>query len=344
MNILVIGAGNGGLAFGSKLIEKGCNVNLYDKFENIIAPIKKNNNVITLVTEDNTKKHFHFNLVTTNLKNALISVDYIFVVAPAFAHKSIAVALSKYITKNQTVVLHPGRTGGALEFKRIFSKNGNENIIAETETLLFSCRKNNSTEVKLYGVKTSIGIAAIPSDKSLEVSCELNKLLPHFHSSYTVLNTSLSNMGAIFHPVPFLLNLTRIENKEKFKYYHEGITPSIANLLELLDEERLRIAEGYNFKLISAKDWLNKTYKINGKDLYNAIQLNTAYKEIFAPTDINSRYVMEDIPMSLIPMKELANKVDIETPTIDFVIELASKLYNYNFMEHGRRIDNLHFV
>lgn len=341
MGILIIGAGNGGLAFGAKLLEKGVVVNLYDKYKKVISPIQQNENNITLIKDGKRRKDFKFNLVTSNLRKAVNGMKYIFVVVPAFAHKAIAHELVKYVSENQIIVLHPGRTGGALEFKNVFSKRMKSNIIAETETLLYACRKSNQTEINIYGVKKSVGISTIPQKASQEVTNQINKLLPYFHNSRTIISTSLSNIGAIFHPVPFLFNLPRVENKERFKFYHEGITPSIANLLESLDEERVNIGQSFGVNLRSAKQWLNENYNVNGSSLYESIQLNRSYKDIFAPTEVYSRYVMEDIPMSIIPMKEIAKLTNLKTPIMDSIIYLASNLYKIDFKSKARTIESM---
>lgn len=340
MNVLIIGSGNGGLAFGAKLIEKGIKVNLYDKFDSVLTPIQENNNTITM-TSDGYKKELKFNKVTSDLEDSLVDMAFIFVITPAFAHKSVAVELSKYIAEGQIVVLHPGRTGGALEFKKVFNLNRKENVIVEAETMLFACRKSSPTEIIIHGTKKSVGLAAIPEDMSQEVTDEINNILPYFHSSGNVLSTSLSNIGAIFHPAPFLFNLARVECNEDFKYYHEGITPSIAKLLEALDTERLNIASKFGLNLLSAREWINYNYSVNGDSLYEAIQANISYADIFAPKEVNSRYVMEDIPMSLVPMKELAKLVEVETPTLNSIIEVATKIYDYDFISKGRKLEDM---
>lgn len=339
MGILIIGSGNGGLALGSMLISKGKKVNLYDKFEEVIDPIRKNNNTIT-VNHLGNKRKVRFHVVTNHMEEALQEVKYIFIIVPAFAHKSIAAELANVVKDDQIVILHPGRTGGALEFKRIFAAKKKENIIAETDTLLFACRKNDvhGTEINIYGVKKHVGVAAIPKEKSQEVTNLLNKLLPHFENYETVLSTSLNNIGAIFHPVPFLFNLVRTERKETYNYYHDGITPSICNILEGVDRERLDIAKAFGLTVPSALEWVNNNYNLNERTLYDAIQKNTSYSEIDAPTELKARYIMEDIPMSLVPMAALGKLMNVPTPIIDSIITIASEVYDYDFREKGRTI------
>ncbi len=60
----------------------------------------------------------------------------------------------------------------------------------------------------------------------------INEAYPQFISATDVLETSINNYGAIFHPAPTLLNSGHIERCSPFEYYTEGITPSIGNFLE----------------------------------------------------------------------------------------------------------------
>lgn len=341
MKVLIIGGGNGGLSFGVKLMENDIEVNLYDKFQDILEPIIHNNNEITLMkdTEQVTKR---FHLVTTNLKEAIENVAFIFVITPAFAHQYIAKDIAKYVTDDQIVVLHPGRTGGALEVKHIFNQNHKHDVVVgEAETLLFACRKIDSTKIKIYGTKESVGISTLPSQAGPRVTKLLNQMLPHFHRCNSILETSISNIGSIFHPAPFLFNLSRIECEESFKYYHEGITPKIARLLEELDKERIAIGKGYGITVRTAREWLNDNYRLKAATLYEAIQMNESYRSIDAPNEVHSRYVLEDVPMGLVPLSYLARKAKVETPLINFLIKVASTMFEENFYETGRTLTKM---
>lgn len=341
MNIAIIGAGNGGLALGAHFLEKGAYVSLYDKFNSMIDPIIYNNNNITVRTTEG-EKDLQFSMVTTDLQKAIHHADYIFIVTPAFAHKEIAANLTKYISKEQSVILCPGRTGGALVVKRIMEEAGHDEIVvAESDTLLFACRKSAPTSVSVYGVKSRVGLAALPSNAIDTVIRELRPFIPSFFAYPNVLFTSLNNIGAVLHPAPFLLNISKVENEGNFKYYYEGITPFIASFLERLDQERLSVAEHFAIKVPSTKEWLKERYCITGNTLYEVIQNNPYYKNINAPTEIESRYVMEDIPMSLIPLTELARVVSVKTPHMDSIIKLAVSFYKKDFLKESRSLKDM---
>ena len=50
-------------------------------------------------------------------------------------------------------------------------------------------------------------------------------------------------MGAIFHPAISILNAGWIESTHgDFQFYIDGVTPSVAHILEVLDRERVTVA------------------------------------------------------------------------------------------------------
>lgn len=283
-------------------------------------------------------------LVTSDLKEAAKGSDLIMVVTPAFTHKMIAEKICEYLEEGQVVVLNPGRTGGALEFLNTLRSKGctKDIVVAETQTLIYSARKTEPEKVQIYGIKKSVAVSCIPGNRIGDVLALLKDYYPQFKPAESVLETSLSNIGSMFHPTPILLNIGRIENDNRgYRYYWDGITPSVAKLIERLDSERLKVGEAYGIKLLSAYEWLNQCYEVKGDSLYERLQNNTAYGEIKAPTTIQARYMTEDVPMGLVPIAALGKAAGVETPIIDAVITLASSIYDKDFRSEGRSLKNL---
>ena len=338
MKVLIIGAGNGGLSFGVKLLEKGIEVNLYDKLTSVIKPIIENNSEITL-HEGEKRVIKKFGVITNDLKEGMNGVDFIFVVTPAFAHSMVMDKISEHITNNQVIVLHPGRTGGALEAQNVLKRNGKKDIVvAEAETLLFACRKKDDLNIEIYGTKNSVGVSTIPFNKVDDVVNSLNEMLPYFDSRDTVWETSLNNIGSIFHPIPFIFNLNKIENNNPFKFYLEGITPKISKIMEQVDNERIQVGKRFTNNIQTTVEWLNQKYSMSEKKLYDAIQKNKSYYNIYTPMEVNSRYVFEDIPTGLVPISQLGKLVNVSTPTIDSILIIANLLYNHDFISNGRNL------
>ena len=239
MRIAVLGAGNGGQALAGYLSSKGFSVALYNRSEKRIKRVKVNGGINL---SGLFKGFAGLEIITTDIKKAIEDVDLIMVVLPAQAHRFIAKTCAPHLSDEQIIVLNPGRTGGALEFRNILKKNEvKERIyLAEAQSFLFVSRVIGS-KVKVLGVKNSVPVAALPSSYTKKVINELKNLHESFKEAKNVLETSLNNIGAIFHPSTMIFNIGRIESKERFNYYFEGITPQIADFLERVDNERLSL-------------------------------------------------------------------------------------------------------
>lgn len=340
LNFSIIGAGNGGMAMAGYLAMIGYKVNLYNRtLENILPLIK--NPVISLTGEKTGIGVL--SKVTNRMEEAIDGADVIMVTVPAMGHYQMAVEMAPYLQDGQIIVLNPGRTGGALEVYETIRQHKCQRdiIVAEAQTFIYACRTTSSNSAHIFQVKNEVTIAAIPSSKTNYVISLLKFAYPQFIQAKDVLETSINNYGAIFHPAPTLLNSGHIERGAPFEYYTEGITPSIGDFIEKMDQERMEIGKALQINTLSAKDWLYESYGAKGKNLYETVQNNPAYKGLQAPKGLSIRYIFEDVPFSLIPMSSLARELGIKTPAINSIINIAELMTGMDFYAEGRTIERL---
>jgi opine dehydrogenase len=342
----VLGAGHGGTAMAAHLAIRGFNVRLYNRSEERIAPIRAQGGIQLLGpgVRDEEQGFARIDHVTTDICEAVDGVDLVMVVIPANGHAFIAEKCAPYLQENQIVVLHPGRTGGALEFRHVFQTCGGNPkvIVAEAQTLIYACRCNNPGQVTIYGIKNSVPVAAIPAHRTPEVVRRLRVAYPQFVPGDNVMKTSLDNIGAVFHPAITVLNAARIESTHgEFDYYTEGVTPAVARVLEAIDNERVAVAEALGFHAMTAREWLYVAYDAVGPDLYTAMMANSGYAGIRAPLTIYNRYITEDVPMSLVPIASLGQMLGVPTPTICEIIHLASLMHACDYWKEGRTVERL---
>jgi opine dehydrogenase len=170
----------------------------------------------------------------------------------------------------------------------------------------------------------------------------LQVAFPQFIPGDNVIKTSMDNIGAVFHPAVTVLNAGRIESTSgDFEFYIDGITPSVARVLELIDAERVAVAAAMGFQAITARQWLYLAYDAAGRNLYEAIRANHGYKGITAPITINTRYLDEDVPFSLVPIASLGQMFNVPTPMIDAIIRLASAMNERDYWAEGRTVERL---
>lgn len=351
--IAIIGAGNAGCAFAAHLKMLGYETRLYDKYQSQLADVQQADNWIELQgnldgpTELPTRQRIDY--VGDDLGQALSGADIILCTAPAHTHRAVAESLAPHLQAGQTLVLNPGRTCGALEVSQVLHcNNASEGVVVvEAQTLLYACRRNVN-RVHVFGVKDRVTCASLDQSGLENFLAAIQPAIPQFVAARQGLwETSMDNIGMLFHPTPTLLNLSRMEAGETFDYYIDGMTPTVAAQVEKIDAERCAVAAALGIDIPDVKQWLDITYGARGQNLYEAIQNNKAYVGITAPklqgldAKQSLRYVIEDVPTGLVPVSELGRKLGIATPEIDLKINFASSIYGCDFREQGRNLRRL---
>jgi opine dehydrogenase len=337
----VIGAGHGGQALAAHLSILGFDVSLYNR---TYARIKQIKALGGINVEGEVKGFAKLSIVTDNIEEAIKGREIIMVVVPAYAHRSVAESMAQYLEDGQKIVLNPGRTGGALEVRTVLKEKNikRDIIIAEAQTFIYASRSENPGQVRIFRIKNAIPVAALPAYKTVEVLNKLRTAFPQFIPGDNVLSTGLDNIGAIFHPALTILNAGRIEaSKGNFQYYVEGITPSISLILEEMDRERVAVADALGIRSLTAREWLYIAYDAVGRTLYEAMQNNEGYKGIMAPPTLDTRYIEEDVPMSLVPIASMGDMFNVPTPTIKAIIHLACVMHSCDYWEKGRTVEKL---
>jgi opine dehydrogenase len=340
----VIGAGNGGKAMAAHLAIMGFQVNLYNRSPEHIAAIKARGG-IELESKDGGPHGFgELNIVTSEIEEAINETDLIMVVVPSSAHADIARIATPFFHDGQIVVLHPGRTCGALEFDKIIRDLGCEAdvIISEAETFIYASRSDGPAQARIFRIKDAVPLASLPGNCTDQVLEAIHPAYPQYIDGINVLHTGLNNMGAIFHPALTLLNAGWIEATHgDFQFYIDGVTPSVARLLEVLDRERVTVAAALGIRAQSAMDWLQMAYTTSGEDLHEAIHNQPGYYGIKAPISLNHRYIFEDVPMSLVPIASMAQRYGVSVRGMESVIRLACIIHRTDYWRRGRTLKKL---
>ncbi len=338
----VVGAGHGGKAMAAHLALKGFPVSLYNRTLAKIMPIIKMKGI---EIEGEVSGFGKIELATDNIGEVIKDADVIMVCVPAFAHAAIAERCAPHLKSGQIVILNPGRTCGALEFLNILRERGNNNdvTVAEAQTFIYASRGMGPASVKIFRIKQAIPVAAIPAIKTDGVIDRINEAFPEFISGTSVIETSFNNIGAVFHPAITILNASRIESTMgNFQFYIEGVTSSIARVLEAVDRERVEVAYMLKCKnALTALDWLTMAYNVIEDNLFDGIHSNPGYYGIMAPKTTNVRYITEDVPMSLVPIAEFGKAFGVSTSATDSLINLANIIFKVDFTKSGRNLRKL---
>ncbi len=334
--VFVCGAGHQGFSMAAHLTLEGNTVHLWNRTQANIQEVIDTGLIHCNGVVNGDAK---IAKVTSNMEEAVC--DFVMVATPSSAHKDIAKEIAPFVHKDMVIVLNPGRTFGAIEFAEQLKKHGVKELphIAETQTIVYTCRKSGKNSATIFALKNDVQIAALRgSDINYIMDRMPECLKPYFIIEDSVGITSLANVGMVLHCTPVMMNVGWIESeKYEFKYYYDGISRSVAHLLEKIDAERLSVAKAAGFEIESLKGWLERTYFVTGKDVFECLQNNEAYREIDAPPTINTRYIFEDVPNGLVPVETMGKEFGVPTPNITTIINLACSVMDKDYRQTGRR-------
>lgn len=345
MKITVIGCGNGAFATAADLSYRGHEITLF------IQEAHKSNfdeicqSGIINCSGKGPVGPVKIHKITTDVEEALKNNDLIIPVVPTFAHEDIANIIVPYIKKGDKIFLSPGGTGGALVFAKVFQDyNKLDGVkIAEVHTLPYTARKVAKDTVNISLITKILYFSAFPAKYNQEMYDFICPLYPNIKMMRDVLEVGLNNGNGVTHPAPVVLNAGKIEYYGKHYHYKEGITPSVGNVVQLIDDERKHICKVLGYCEIDIKDRLYEMgYCPKKNTVYECIQ---GSKDVFlpleGPNDLNGRYLVEDTPYTLVCMASIARKIGVDTPLMNAVVNLSSALKNEDYWKTGRSIEKL---
>ena len=332
--IAVISSGNGGQSMAAYFKYLGYRVALYAREAERVKMFTSHRFVISGEVEAEVE----IEVISSDMNEVVSGAFLIMVTTPAQYHHIVARAMAPFLKDGQAVVLNPGRTFGTLAFSKVLVECGckADIMLGETDTFTFTCRCPEVGKPQIYKIKDSVRLAAhdpVYAERLLDI---LHEIFDMYSLAECILHTGFSNMGMIFHPMPILMNITRVEAGENFRFYMEGISPLVAGILEKMDVERVSVANAYGVSVPTARQWLAECYGSRGDSLFEQIQNTAAYKTVLAPVDIDTRYIFEDVLTGCVPTSCAGKAVGVSTDVLDTLIKWASILYGRDFHAEGR--------
>ncbi|HAY0631768.1 NAD/NADP octopine/nopaline dehydrogenase family protein [uncultured Serratia sp.] len=344
MNILVIGAGNGGVTISADLSSKKHRVTLLKtskSLHNSNFDYLKNNNGAVKLHRKNEVTNTHIHRVTDSFSEAFEEYfDLIIVYVQTNYHEAIVKKLSPYIKKEQAILFEPGYLSTAYVIKYMREKDV---TVIEAESSPIDCRIINDGEVQVLFENVRNPVGVYPSNKKEQALAIISKLGYNFTLLDSVVEAALHNPNLIVHTIGAVMSIPRIEySKGEYWMYKEVFTPSVWNLVTSLDSEKNDVLE---------KLGLKRTDYVEACKFRNSEDLDCDAKEIFddyaqngspkGPHVSDSRYITEDVSQGLVLLESLGISLQVPTPTCSALINIAQSCLNMDFRTTGRTVHNL---
>ena len=344
--VAIIGAGIGGVYLAAQLGTLGAKLRLTDFDDTRLAAIRARGG---LDVEIDGKTTFSpVERVTTDLAAACGGAAVIAVCTGGTYQAGVARGLAPLLRDGQTVLLIQGNTGGSLAFRRGLDGAGCRAAvdIAEMDNYPYSCWRVSPTRIKPIVTKKGLQIAAFPGNRTAAVFARLAPLFPTAVAAPTIASTGFMNANAMLHVANCVANAGRIDHGEAYKFYAEGVTPSVGRLYQAIFAERVAVAAALGAAGPTLEDWVAKSYGVRGATLSETCRLLTTnsdgpYQATGTPAAWSHKYVAEDVPVGLMPMRALGEAAGVPTPAIDAVVKLAQILAGNDFAADARTLDRM---
>ena len=344
--VTLIGAGPCGCAFAADLASRGIAVMLYGHPEHrgSIPMVEENDGWIKAEGEVGGTYRVK---TTSDIQVALEFSPFIVVTVPSYGQNTILETLSPFDLRNHVLIVNVGNF-----FFLSARQATNAKAVMETDISPYAVRIENGV-VLVKGVKKRLAIWAAPSTSKLDrqnhqqAEQVLKRQVDAIFSQdldwcQSLLQVGLNNINPVVHCPATLMNVGWIEaTKGDFYFYAQGMSPSVSRVTEKVDEERLAIARAYGFNLVSITAYMNQNYQHDREfGNYHEFAVGSVIhnKTKSTPTTMKHRYLLEDILYGMVPWYELGLKCGLASPTIRSLIEIASVVSGFDYLENGRTL------
>jgi len=340
MNVTVVGSGNGGLATAFDFALHGHTVRLFDTphFPDHVEEVAAAGGIhATGEIEGFAKVAYSGH----DPASALEGAELIVLVGPAFSTQHQAEAVAPHLVPGQAVLICPASCAGAITFKRAagLALDDATITVGETSTLPYAVRIVAPGRINVFHkLGGGVYVAGLPRSGTDRLLSMIQDVYPGTEAAESVFQTTLQNGNPVIHPAVTLLNAGLIERTAgAFLFYEEGITEAVGRAIEAVDQERLAIAGALGVRVLSEPDLGVLQGYMREANYSTGYSTAPGFLGIGAQTQLEHRYLTEDIGYSLVFLTDLADRLDVDTPTMNALITMASVVMARDFRAEANR-------
>lgn len=340
MIVTVVGSGNGALATAFDFALNGHTVRLFDTphFPDHVADVAAAGGIhATGEIEGFAEIAYSGHDIDTALEGA----DLVVLVGPAYSTDHQAAAVAPHLVPGQAVLVCPASCAGAIAFKRVagLALEDETITVGETSTLPYAVRITGPARINVFHkLAGGVYVAGLPRSGTDRLLSMMQDVYPGTEAADSVLQTTLQNGNPVIHPAVTLLNAGLIERTEGgFLFYEEGVTEAVGRVIEAVDRERLAIADALGVHVLSEPDLGVAQGYMREATYSTGYSTAPGFLGIGAQSQLDHRYLTEDVGYSLVFLTDLAGRIGVPTPTMEALITLASTVLARDFRVEAKR-------
>jgi opine dehydrogenase len=338
MKVGIVGCGGIGLASAAWMVERGHQVSMWSPRADAPEPLKNGQIQSIGILEADVKVH-----VVETPEQLVGAVEVILIAVPANGHRAVMDALVPHIRSGQTVIVSAMNSLSSLYLYEDAIRRGITITVASFGTTALTARRVGPAEVRIMVRRDSLGMSCLPRkdfDGALAVCESLFGM--DFTQDENALATALTSTNPIAHAPLALFNWTRIERAESWPQFHY-MTERVSAVIKLLDAEKIAVARAFGLRVQTIEEHFARSFKTSsdGRLADIASELHAKRGGPPGPTDVNTRFLVEDVPYGLIFTLALSQIAAVPTPATQAIVATASLLLDTDFTVENNLISTL---
>ena len=267
--------------------------------------------------------------------------ELVVVVGPAYATEPLATTAGPHLTDGMAVLVCPGSCGGAIAFKHAagLALDDDRCVVGESHTLPYAVRVTEPGVINVFlKLTTGVFLAGIPRTGTDRLYDLVKEVWPAVEKAESIFQTTLQNGNPVIHPAVTLLNAALLERTGgDFLFYEEGVTEGVGRLIEAVDEERQAIAAALGVSILSEPALGARQGYMLEENYSTGYSKAPGFLGIRAQSQLDHRYLTEDVGYGLVFLSDLAMRLGVPTPVMDALITTASVVLARDFRGEGKR-------
>jgi len=267
--------------------------------------------------------------IARDLADALAGADAAVLAVPAYAYPTLLPRIAEAL--RVPLLISPAASLAPLALDAMLAAQGaarDRPAIGAMSTTPVTARRLRPDRVRVAAIRAAVDVAAVPANAAAALGELATMLFGHAAPiGPNVLQAGLGNANPIIHAALALTNATRIETAEAWPQYRM-MTPATCRLMEAMAAERERLAEGFGMAVLGLEESLHRANGVpRGRLHAMAATIAASRGAVLGPTEMDTRYVTEDVPYGLAFYLWLAAARGIAMPVTEAVVTTLEALW-----------------
>ncbi len=332
--VTVIGGGGTAIFMATYLTIQGHEVTICDEewHGTRLKAIQEAGNEMNLIGNCGTG-HAVIHEITFDVEKALKNAEVVLISAMAKRHESISDWIAPYLREGQTVCFSAGNCASITLKKKLGDKKV---VVGEMQGNIGPCRLVDTTTVTCAFPYAEKPVAAFPACDNDALVAGLSKVYP-CHAIKNVFQATLSSPNVSIHLAGTLMNTSKMETMNDFRLYQDGMSPSVATVIDAVENERESVMDKMGYQRTRA---VGQIYSLLEYPKHPEL---AQFRVLSGPVKgVHDRYVIEDAHAGNSLLLSIAKNFGIKTPVVEALLTLASVLNdNEDFYAGGLTLENL---